>query len=74
MQAKQFIGTVLEDGHLSLPREMATEVGKQFKVTMLPIDGAGVFEGGEELAKQKGFSDLTEDDLERIIHETRGVR
>ena len=74
MEAVRFVGKVLEDGHLSLPRDTAKEVGKEFEVILLPLEGAGVSAYAENLAREKVFSDLTEDDVERIIHESRRVR
>ncbi len=74
MEAVRFVGKVLEDGHLSLPRDTAREVGKQFEVILLPVEEDGAWEYAENLAKEKGFADLTEDDIERIIHESRGIR
>jgi hypothetical protein len=49
-------------------------VGKQFEVILLPLPEPEVLDYAEGLARDKGFSDLTEDDLARIIHESRGVR
>jgi len=74
MEARRFIGEVLDDGHLSLPKDTAQEVGKQFEVILLPIEQAGAAAYAESLARQKGFADLAEEDVARIIHESRGVR
>jgi len=74
MEAVRFVGKVLEDGHLSLPSDTAREVGKQFDVILLPLEGAEVAEYAENLAREKGFSELTEDDIARTIHESRGIR
>lgn len=74
MEARRFIGEVLEDGHLSLPRDTAQEVGKQFEVILLPVEEAGAAAYAEDLARRKGFAGLTEEDVARIIHESRGVR
>jgi len=74
MEALRFIGKVLEDGHLSLPDDTAKEVGKQFEVILLPLNEHGAAQYAENLAREKGFSELTEDDVERIIHESRGIR
>ena len=74
MEAVRFVGKVLEDGHLSLPKDTAREVGKQFDVILLPLEEAEVLEYAENLAREKGFSELTEDDVARIIHESRGIR
>lgn len=74
MEAKKFIGKVLPDGHLSLPEETAREVGKIFEVILIPVEEAEVYSHAETLAKEKGFSKLTEEEVERIIHESRGIR
>lgn len=74
MEAVRFVGKVLEDGHLSLPKDTARKVGKQFEVILLPVEEAGGSAYAENLAREKGFSDLTEDDVARIIHESRGIR
>ena len=72
--AKRFIGKVLPDGHLSLPDETAKEVGSVFDVVLMPVEGAEVYSFAESLAKEKGFVTFTEEDIERIIHESRGIR
>ena len=74
MEARRFIGEVLGDGHLSLPSDTAREVGKQFEVILLPLEAAGIGAYAEDLARRKGFADLREEDVARIIHESRGVR
>ena len=74
MEAKRFIGEVLDDGHLSLPEDTAQEVGKQFEVILLPLEETGVAKYAEDLARRKGFENLTEEDVAQIIHESRGVR
>jgi hypothetical protein len=74
MEAKRFIGQVLDDGHLSLPGDTARQVGKHFEVILLPIEEAETGAYAEALARQKGFADLTEEDVARIIHESRGIR
>lgn len=71
---KRFIGKVLPDGHLSLPEDTAREVGNVFEVVLLPLDEADIYSYAESLAKEKGFVDLAEENLEKIIHESRGVR
>lgn len=70
MEAKKFISKVLPDGHLSLPEDTAKEVGKVFEVILIPLEEAEVYSYAETLAKEKGFSKLTEEDIERIIHES----
>ena len=70
---RRFLGKVLPDGHLSLPEDAAQEVGKEYEVLLLPASGDGIYEYAEQLAREKGFADLTQADIERIIHESRGV-
>jgi len=71
---KRFIGKVLPDGHLSLPKETAKEVGSVFEVVLMPLEDLEIYSFAESLAREKGFISFTEEDLERIIHESRGVR
>ncbi|TVM03464.1 MAG: hypothetical protein CV087_04930 [Candidatus Brocadia sp. WS118] len=71
--AKRFIGKVLPDGHLSLPEDTAKAVGSVFDVILLPVEEPDIFSYAEALAREKGFSDLTEYDIEKIIHESRGI-
>ncbi|MGB9714987.1 MAG: hypothetical protein ACPL1G_01025 [Thermodesulfovibrionales bacterium] len=73
MQAKKFIGKVLPDGHLSLPENFAKETGKIYEVILIPIEEADIYPYTEALAEEKGFSKLTEEDIEKIIHESRGL-
>lgn len=73
VSAKRFIGKVMPNGQLSLPEETAKQVGCEFEVILLPLNRDTVFSYAEKLAAQKGFSHYTEDDIERIIHESRGV-
>jgi hypothetical protein len=74
MEAKKFISKVLPDGHLSLPEDTAKEVGKVFEVILIPLEEADVYSYAESLAKEKGFLTVTEEEIERIIHESRGIR
>jgi hypothetical protein len=74
MEAKKFISKVLPDGHLSLPEDTAKEVGKIFEVILIPLEEAEIYSYAETLAKEKGFSKFTEKDIERIIHESRGIK
>jgi hypothetical protein len=74
MEAKRYIGEALDDGHLSLPGDTARQIGKQFEVILLPIEGNETGEYAESLARRKGFADLTEEDVARVIHESRGIR
>lgn len=71
---KRFIGKVLPDGHLSLPDETAKEVGSVFDVLLMPVEDTDIYSFSESLAMEKGFINLTEEDVERIIHESRGIR
>jgi hypothetical protein len=72
--AKRFFGRVLPDGHLSLPADTAKEVGSVFDVVLMPVEEPDIYGYAESIAKEKGFADFTEQDIERIIHESRGVR
>lgn len=72
--ARRFIGKVLPDGHLSLPADAANEVGNVFDVVLMPVEEPDVYSYAESLAREKGFSEMTEQDIERIIHESRGIR
>jgi len=74
METKKFISKVLPDGHLSLPDDTAKGVGKVYEVILIPIEEADIYLYAETLAKGKGLSSLTEEDIERIIHESRGIR
>ena len=72
--AKRFIGKVLPDGHLSLPDETAKEIGSVFDVILMPVEDSEIYSFAESLAREKGFIDFSEEDVERIIHESRGIR
>lgn len=74
MAARKFIGKVLPDGHLSLPEDAAKEVGSVFEVILMPVQEPDIYAYAESLAKEKGFPELTIEDVERIIHESRGIR
>lgn len=71
---KKFIGKVLPEGRLSLSEDTAKEVGSVFEVVLTPIGKSDIYRYAESLAKEKGFSELTEEDIESIIHESRGIR
>lgn len=71
---RRFIGKVLPDGHLSLPDETAKEVGSVFDVVLMPVEDSEIYSFTESLAREKGFINFTEKDVERIIHESRGIR
>ena len=74
MEIIKFLSKVLPDGHLSLPDDTAKDVGKMFEVILIPLDDTDIYSYAETLAKEKGFSELSEDDIEDIIHESRGIR
>jgi hypothetical protein len=74
MEIKKFIGKILPDGHLSLPANAAEEIGKVYEVILIPVEEADIYSYTETLAEEKGFSILTEADIEKIIHESRGIR
>ena len=74
LSARKFIGKVLPDGHLSLPADAAKEVGSVFEVILMPVEGPDIYDYAETLAKEKRFPDLSLEDVEKIIHESRGVR
>jgi len=74
MEIIKFLSKVLPDGHLSLPDDTAKDVGKMFEVILIPLDDTEIYTYAETLAKEKGFSELSEDDIEDIIHESRGIR
>lgn len=65
---------MLPDGHLSLPDDTVKEVGKIYAVLLMPVGESDVYSYAESLAKEKEFADLTEQDIEKIIHESRGIR
>jgi hypothetical protein len=74
MQATKFISKVLRDGHLSLPAEIGKKVGEVFEVILRPLEQTDVYSYSEELSKEKAFDSLTEQDIQKIIHEFRGVK
>ena len=71
---KRFIGKVQPDGHLSLPDETAKEVGSVFDVVLMPVEDSEIYSFAESLAREKGFIDFSEEDVEKIIHKSRGIR
>ena len=73
MEANKFIARVLQDGHLSLPEQIAKQKGRIFEVILLPVNQNDVYSYSESLSQEKGFSKFTEEDIEKIIHESRGV-
>ncbi len=71
--ARRYIGKVLPDGHLSLPEDAAADVGKVFEVILIPVEETDIYTYAETIAREKGFPKLTEEEIERIIHESRGI-
>ncbi len=74
MEAKRFIGKVLPDGHLSIPKDLAKQTGKLYEVILVSLDEIDVYDYTEAIAKEKGFSHYTEREIERIVHESRGIK
>jgi len=74
MEAKKFIGKVLPDGHLSLPEDTARRIGAIFEVILLPINSVDIYSFAEKIAQEKGFERLDERSIEKIIHESRGIK
>ncbi|MCH8318632.1 MAG: hypothetical protein IIA88_09075 [Bacteroidetes bacterium] len=72
MEAQKFISKVLPDGHLSIPKEISKKIGKSYEVILVPLDDIDSY--SEELIKKKGLENLTESDIEKIIHESRGIK
>ncbi len=69
----RFIGKVLPDGHLSLPAEASKQIGSVFDVVLLPVNNHDIYEFAESLAKDKGIAALSLEDIESIVHESRGL-
>lgn len=72
-EAIRFIGKVLSDGHLSLPIEAAQQIGTTFDVVLLPVKNQDIYGFAESLAEEKGFSSMTLNDIENLVHESRGI-
>ena len=72
-EAIRFIGKVLPDGHFSLPAEAAEQIGSIFDCVLLPVKDQDIYDFAESLVKEKGFSSMTVDDIETIVHESRGI-
>jgi len=73
MEAKKYIGKVLPDGHLSLPEDTSRLVGMIFEVILLPLSRTEIYSFTQKVAEEKGLSNYTEYDIEKIIHESRGM-
>ncbi|MGR3179303.1 MAG: hypothetical protein ACUZ8E_14730 [Candidatus Anammoxibacter sp.] len=71
--AKRYIGKVLPDGHLSLPEDAAKDIGSVYEVVLMPLEEPDIYSYAESVAREKGFVDMTEADIEKIIHESRGI-
>lgn len=74
MEAIRYLGKVLTDGHLSLPDDTAKKKGMVFEVILLPLNQIDIYPFTEKLADEKGFSNYTEKDIERIIHASRELK
>lgn len=74
MSNRTFIGRVLPDGHLSLPEEASKEVGKAFKVTLVPLDELDASKWVGRLAEIKGLGHLTDEDVREAVDEVRRSR
>lgn len=73
MEAIRYVGEVLDDGHLSLPNIKRVSKGKKYEVILFPLE-KNIYSFTERLAEEKGFSHYSEEDIEKIIHESRGIR
>ena len=63
------VDTILEN-----PRYHVHIKKSVYDVVRMPVEGAEIYSFAESLAKEKGFVTFTEKDIERIIHESRGIR
>lgn len=54
-----------------MPDDTAKEDGKIYEVVLMPIGELDLFSYAESLSKEKGFADLTEQDIEKLIHLSR---
>jgi hypothetical protein len=43
-----------------------------FEVILLPVGQSDIYSFAENLAGEKGFSRYTQEDIEKVIHESRG--
>ncbi len=74
----KFIGKVLSDGHLSVPDEVAKNAGKEFEVTLSPLDNIKktILLYRKGLFRKKGsFNDIKLDSerIEAAIKNTFGT-
>ncbi|MBW8051113.1 MAG: hypothetical protein FVQ77_12395 [Cytophagales bacterium] len=74
MEAQKFISKVLPDGHLSILKEISKKVGKIYEVILVPYEETDIFSYSKKIAKERKIPKLSEKELERIIHEIRGVK
>jgi hypothetical protein len=42
------------------------DIGKSFEVILIPLESDNIYSYAENLAKQKNFSTLTEEDIEKL--------
>jgi len=74
MGVRRFISQILPDGHLSLPEDASKDIGKVFRVILIPLEDDDIYNYARTLAEKKGLPELTEDEIEKIIHESRGIK
>ncbi|MFH1097998.1 MAG: hypothetical protein V1749_10950 [Candidatus Desantisbacteria bacterium] len=72
MEAVRYMGKI-DDGHLSLPDIKMASKGKKSEMILFSLE-KNIYSFTERVAKENGFSNYSEEDIEKIIHESRGVR
>jgi hypothetical protein len=73
-RAVRFYGKVLAGRRIALPASVRAPVGEVFEVILLEPGSRAFHEYAEGLAREKGFGRLSEKEIEKIVHESRGVR
>jgi len=58
---------------LTLPKELAKRVGEKFEVAIFPMKRNSIYAFTKNLARRKKFTGYSEKDIEKIIHESRGI-
>jgi Glu-tRNA(Gln) amidotransferase subunit E-like FAD-binding protein len=71
MEAERFRAVVERDGRVKLPPAAAARVGEACEVIVL--FGEPPWSAAEEAATRAGLAPLSEEEVERIVHEVRGV-
>jgi hypothetical protein len=74
MQATRIISKVLPNGSIALPKEFLKKAGEVYEIILIPVDDAGIYAYSESIAKEKKIPRLTESELAKIIHTSRGVK